>query len=89
MITAGSQIVQMAYQGGPDLDGAISRAENLVMGLRQAQRMSDLVPLRTLLDQFWETPGIDSIFAGTIGADPQRASWISTRCSAGSTGRTC
>ena len=68
MITAGSQIVQVAYQGGPDLDGAITRAENLVMTLRQSQRMSDLVPLRTLLEQFWETPGIDSPFAGSIGA---------------------
>jgi replicative DNA helicase len=68
MITAGSQIVQMAYQGGPDLDGAITRAENLVMGVRQSHRMSDLVPLRQLLDEFWETPGIDSVLAGTIGA---------------------
>jgi len=68
MISAGSQIVQMAYAGGPDLDGAITRAENLISGLRQAQRMSDLVPLRELLDSFWETPGIDSPFAGTIGA---------------------
>jgi replicative DNA helicase len=49
MITAGSQIVQVAYQGGPDLEGAITRAENLVMTLRRSQRMSDLVPLRTLL----------------------------------------
>ena len=68
MITAGSQIVQVAYQGGPDLDGAIARAENLIMGVRQSQRTSDLVPLRQLLDDFWETPGIDSVFAGTIGA---------------------
>jgi replicative DNA helicase len=68
MITVGSQIVQLAYQGGPDLDGAIAHAENLMMGLRQSQRLSDLVPLRELLDAFWETPGIDSPFAGTIGA---------------------
>ena len=68
MITAGSQIVQLAYQGGPDLDGAIARAENLVMAVRQSQRMGDLVPLRQLLDQFWETPGIDAPFAGTIGS---------------------
>jgi replicative DNA helicase len=68
MITAGSHIVQMAYQGGPDLDGAITRAETLVMQLRQSQRMGDLVPLRDLLDKFWETPGIDSPFAGTIGS---------------------
>ncbi|MBI2723987.1 MAG: replicative DNA helicase [Chloroflexi bacterium] len=68
MITAGSQIVQVAYQGGPDLDGAISRAENLIMSVRQSQRMGDLVPLRDLLDRFWETPGIDAVFAGTIGA---------------------
>jgi replicative DNA helicase len=68
MISTGSQIVQVAYQGGPDLEGAITRAENLIMQLRQSQRMSDLVPLRRLLDDFWETPGIDSVFAGTIGA---------------------
>jgi replicative DNA helicase len=68
MITAGSQIVQLAYQGGPDLDGAIGRAENLVMGLRQWQRTGDLIPLREYLDEFWETPGIVSPFAGTIGA---------------------
>lgn len=68
MITVGSQVVQVAYQGGPDLEGAITHAENLMMNLRQSQRMSDLVPLRKLLDDFWETPGIDSPFAGTIGA---------------------
>lgn len=68
LITVGSQIVQVAYQGGPDLDGAISHAENLLLNVRQQQRMGDLVPLRTLLEQFWETPGIDSPFAGTIGA---------------------
>ena len=68
MITVGSQIVQLAYQGGPDLEGAMARSENLLMGVRQSQRMGDLVPLRTLLDQFWETPGIDSVLAGTIGA---------------------
>ena len=68
MITAGSQIVQVAYQGGPDLESAITRAENLIMALRQSQRMSDLVPLRTLLEQFWEAPGIDAPFAGSIGS---------------------
>jgi replicative DNA helicase len=68
MVTVGSHIVQMAYQGGPDLDGALTRAETLIMQLRQSQRMSDLVPLRDLLDAFWETPGIDSPFAGTIGS---------------------
>ncbi|HEX8714996.1 MAG TPA: replicative DNA helicase [Solirubrobacteraceae bacterium] len=68
MITVGSQIVQMAYQGGADLDGAISRAENLVMGMRESQRMGDLIALRSLLDEFWEKPGIDSVLAGSIGA---------------------
>ncbi len=68
MITVGSQIVQVAYQGGPDLDGAIARAENLVMDLRTSQRTGDLVPLRQYLDEFWEKQGIDQPFAGTIGA---------------------
>ncbi|HEX5478173.1 MAG TPA: replicative DNA helicase [Dehalococcoidia bacterium] len=68
MITAGSQIVQTAYRGGPDLDGAIAVAENLVMGLRESQRLGDLIPLRTLLDEYWEKPGIDSVLVGSIGA---------------------
>ena len=68
MIGVGQQIVQMAYQGGPDLDGAMSRAENLVMSMRQSQRMGDLVPLRVLLDEFWEKPRIDEINATSIGA---------------------
>jgi replicative DNA helicase len=38
------------------------------MQLRQSQRMSDLVALRTLLDEFWDTPGINAPFAGTIGS---------------------
>jgi replicative DNA helicase len=68
MITVGSQIVQVAYQGGPDLEGAITRAENLVMELRTSHRAGDLVPLRQYLDEFWEGQGIDRPFAGTIGA---------------------
>ncbi|MEX2246705.1 MAG: replicative DNA helicase [Dehalococcoidia bacterium] len=68
LITAGSQIVQMAYQGGPDLEGTLTQAENLVMSVRQAHRTGDLIPLRQLLDEFWETPGIDSVLVGSIGA---------------------
>jgi replicative DNA helicase len=68
MIACGSQIVQLAYQGGPDLEGAISRAENLVMELRTSHRAGDLVPLRQYLDEFWEAAPIDRPFAGTIGA---------------------
>jgi replicative DNA helicase len=68
MISIGTQVVQMAYQGGPDLDGAIARAEQLVMNLRESQRMGDLVALRNLLDEFWEHPGIDSVLVGSIGA---------------------
>ena len=68
MINCGSQIVQVAYQGGPDLEGAIARAENLVMELRTSHRTGDLIPLRQYLDEFWEASPIDRPFAGTIGA---------------------
>ncbi len=68
LIGVGSQIVQMAYQGGPDLDGVIDRAENLVMGVRQAHRLGDLVPLREFLNEFWERPGIDAVNVSSIGA---------------------
>src|SRR3990172_9274140 len=33
MITAGSQIVQLAYEGGPDLDSALRRAEDMLLRL--------------------------------------------------------
>ncbi|HZP57878.1 MAG TPA: replicative DNA helicase [Dehalococcoidia bacterium] len=68
LIGIGSQIVQLAYQGGPDLEGVIGRAENLVMSVRDAQRTGDLVPLRDLLDEYWERPGIDAVNVSSIGA---------------------
>ena len=80
MIGVGAQIVQTAYQGGPDLEGAIARAENLVMSMRQSQRMGDLIPLRVLLDEFWEKPRIDDLNSTSIGtARPARCTTSTSR----------
>jgi replicative DNA helicase len=57
MITAGSQIVQLAYEGGADLDGAMQRAEDMLLGLNGRRRASDLLPLQHYLEEFWATPG--------------------------------
>ncbi|HEY8838676.1 MAG TPA: DnaB-like helicase N-terminal domain-containing protein [Dehalococcoidia bacterium] len=42
MITAAGRMAQMAYEGGADLDTALSRAESLLMALRIGQRHGGL-----------------------------------------------
>ncbi len=68
LISAAAQITQMAYQGGPELDVALSRAENMILTLRGGQKLRDLVHIRSLLEDFWETPGIESVGATLMGA---------------------
>ncbi len=58
MITAGSQIVQLAYEGGPDLDAALRRSEDMLLGLGGKRRASDLLPLHHYLEEFWAAPGL-------------------------------
>jgi replicative DNA helicase len=57
MITAGSQVVALAYEGGPDLEGALRRAEDLLLGLGARRRAGDLMPLKHYIEEFWATPG--------------------------------
>jgi replicative DNA helicase len=44
----------LAYQGGPDLEGALSRAEGLILTLRGGERLRDFVHIRDILDGYWE-----------------------------------
>jgi replicative DNA helicase len=52
-----AQIVQIAYQGGPDLDGALDRAEGLILTLRGGERLRDFVHISEVLDNYWEQAG--------------------------------
>ena len=56
MVRVAGTIAQVAYQGGPDLDGALSKAEALVYGLRSGERLRDFVHIRDYLDPYLDPP---------------------------------
>ncbi|MDP2950306.1 MAG: replicative DNA helicase [Chloroflexota bacterium] len=56
LISAAGQITQMAYQGGPDLPGTLSRAEGLLAAVRGDKLTSDFVHIRELLERHVEGP---------------------------------
>jgi len=67
LIEAASRISQMAYGGGPDLDGTLARSENLLLSLSTGKRLSDFVHIRDVLDGFWEGPGLEALKGGLQG----------------------
>jgi replicative DNA helicase len=52
MIGAATAIMQVAYQGGADLDAAVSRAEKLIYDLRAGDTSRDFVHIKDFLDPF-------------------------------------
>ncbi|MCC6785791.1 MAG: replicative DNA helicase [Planctomycetes bacterium] len=54
LIAASGQIGELAYRGGPDLEGTIARAETLIMALRTGESLRDFDHIRQLLDEFLE-----------------------------------
>ncbi len=56
MLSVATTVAQIAYQGGPDLDAALSRAEALIYGLRAGDRLRDFVHIRDYLDPYLEPP---------------------------------
>jgi replicative DNA helicase len=57
LIQAASQIAQLAYEGGPDVQRVLTTAEALLLGIRSAETAGDFVALRQLLESFLEDPG--------------------------------
>ena len=68
MINVATNIAQLAYQGGPELDETLARAESLVYGLRSGDRISDFVHIRKLLDPYLEPADAESFtpYGGNI-----------------------
>jgi replicative DNA helicase len=52
LMTAGQQIAQLAWEGGPELDSVMAKAENLLMTVRSAQGIADFQHIQDLLNQF-------------------------------------
>lgn len=54
LINAGGQIAAIGYEAGPDIDAALSKAEDVLFKVRQRQGVRDLISLRQILDQYFE-----------------------------------
>ncbi len=67
LIGATRQIAEMAYEGGPRLEGVLGRAEELIQALRSGDKFRDFYHIRQLLEQYLEAPGIDARGASLIG----------------------
>lgn len=58
LITTAAQISEMAYRGGPEQEQVFSRADELLAALRRRGEDWALTPIRPLLDEYLEEPGI-------------------------------
>ncbi|MBE0415815.1 MAG: replicative DNA helicase [Dehalococcoidia bacterium] len=65
LISAGEQIKAIGYEAGPDVDAALSRAEDILFRLRHGQRPRDFVHIREVLDRYFEESEIRP-FAGEV-----------------------
>lgn len=54
LISAARQIETIGYEGGPDIDAALNRAEDILFRLRHGQRPRDFVHIRQVLDGYFE-----------------------------------
>jgi replicative DNA helicase len=56
LIDAARRIETIGYDVDPDVDLSLNRAEDVLFGLRHGQTSGDFVHIRTVLDQFLESP---------------------------------
>ena len=54
LISSAAQIAAIGYEGGPDIDAALGRAEGILFRLRRGESPRDFVPIRQLLDRYFE-----------------------------------
>ena len=54
LIGAAGEIASLGYEGGDDVDRALSQAEDLLYGIRSGQQLRDFVAIRDVLDQYLE-----------------------------------
>jgi replicative DNA helicase len=56
IIQAAGQIEAIGYEASPDIDASLNRAEDVLFRLRHGQSPRDFVPIRQVLDRYFE-PG--------------------------------
>ena len=63
LIGAAGEIAALGYDGGSDVDNALTQAEALLYGIRTGQEARDFVAIREVLDQYLEE---SASLAGTL-----------------------
>ena len=60
LINAGNQITAIGYEADPSVETSLGRAENILFRLRQGESTQGLVPIRQVLDKYFEagTPSL-------------------------------
>lgn len=57
LITAGTQIAGIGYEGGPDVEESLSRAEDALFKVRMRESTRDFVAVRDVLSDYFEAAG--------------------------------
>ena len=57
IIRAGERITEIGFEGGPDADASLSKAEEMLYGVRSGRNTRDFEPLRHFLDIYMEQSG--------------------------------
>jgi replicative DNA helicase len=71
LINAGTQIVAIGYAADPNVDASLSQAEDILFKLRQGRFTRDLVPIRQVLDRYFEdTTAIPATEMGRVEPVP-------------------
>ena len=60
LISAGRQIADIGFAADPSVDASLGRAEDLLFKLRRGQFSQDLVPIRQVLDKYFEETALSA-----------------------------
>jgi replicative DNA helicase len=58
LIEAARQIETIGYEAGPDVDTTLNKAEDVLFKLRHGQSPRDFIPIRQVLDKYFEPPPV-------------------------------
>jgi replicative DNA helicase len=67
LIRVVGDLSRMAYEGGPDLEGVLLKAENMILSLRGGERLRDFIHIKQVLDQYWEEAGAEGGVPSVLG----------------------
>lgn len=59
LIAAAGQIAALGYEGGPDADAVLDKAEDLLYQLRSGQGSQDFVHIKDVIDKYLESSGLE------------------------------